>query len=89
MLSLRSTRRSLSFSVGGARCTAASSLTPEEFDARFDAALGFDHGQQELDPETRSVLDAIRRERPPWEAEIPLAEPAAADALRRLLPRGR
>ena len=42
-----------------------------------------------LDPETRSVLDAIRRERPPWEAEMPLAEPAAADALRRLLPRGR
>lgn len=55
---------------------AAGELTPEEFDARFDAAL------RDADPpdpppalpdELRPVVESMMRERPPWEAEIPLA----------------
>jgi pimeloyl-ACP methyl ester carboxylesterase len=49
----------------------APQLTPEEFDSQFDATLGFDHPDQELEPEARAVADSVRRERPPWEAEIP------------------
>jgi pimeloyl-ACP methyl ester carboxylesterase len=49
----------------------AGTMTPEEFDAAFDTALGLEHPPEELDPEAREVADARRRERPPWEAEIP------------------
>jgi pimeloyl-ACP methyl ester carboxylesterase len=48
---------------------AAPELTPEEFDARFDRALGFEATATDVDEVTRGRLDAARRERPPWEAK--------------------
>lgn len=58
---------------------AAPELTPEEFDASFDRALGFDASAEEVDEVTRGRLDAARRERPPWEAEPDLTAVAEAD----------
>jgi negative regulator of sigma E activity len=49
-------------------------LTAEEFDARFDAALGAQETPAEipeLDDATRDVVATIMRERPAWEATIP------------------
>jgi pimeloyl-ACP methyl ester carboxylesterase len=57
---------------------AASELTPEEFDARFDRALGFEASATEVDEVTRGRLDAARRERPPWEARPDLRPIAKA-----------
>jgi pimeloyl-ACP methyl ester carboxylesterase len=60
---------------------AAPELSAEEFDARFDAALG-DQGTPaaipELDDATRDVVETIIRERPAWEATIPCDALAAA-----------
>jgi pimeloyl-ACP methyl ester carboxylesterase len=47
---------------------AAPRLSPEEFDVRFDRALGFEATEYVADDVTRQRLDAARRERPPWEA---------------------
>jgi pimeloyl-ACP methyl ester carboxylesterase len=58
----------------------ASDMRPEEFDAAFDTALGFPHPPEELDAEAQRNADSRRRERPPWEAEIPLD--ALTDASR-------
>jgi pimeloyl-ACP methyl ester carboxylesterase len=53
---------------------AAPSLTPEEFDGRFRAALGFPTEQVDrLDPDVRRVVGAMMRERPPWLASLPTA----------------
>ncbi len=57
----------------------AAELTPEEFDARFDRALGFEASVAEVDEVTRGRLDAARRERPPWEATPDLRPIAEAD----------
>lgn len=58
---------------------AAAGLTAEEFDARFDRALGFEASVAEVDEVTRERLDAARRERPPWEARPDLQLIAEAD----------
>ena len=57
---------------------AASTITPEQFDRRFDAALGLDHPPEPLNEESRTVVEANMRERPPWEAEIRLDDLAGA-----------
>jgi pimeloyl-ACP methyl ester carboxylesterase len=44
---------------------------PEEFDRAFYAALGLQRSYDRLDAETLPVAEARRRERMPWEAEIP------------------
>jgi pimeloyl-ACP methyl ester carboxylesterase len=60
---------------------AAPELSAEEFDARFDAALGAQATPAEipkLDGATRGVVETIMRERPAWEATIPCDALAAA-----------
>jgi pimeloyl-ACP methyl ester carboxylesterase len=59
----------------------ASELPPEEYDAAFDAALGFEHPPGEMDVETRAIVESIQRERPPWEAEIPFERLAEVRTL--------
>ncbi len=59
----------------------APELTPEQFDAEFDAVLGFEHPTEELEPEAKAVADSVRRERPPWEAEIPFERLRGVPAL--------
>jgi pimeloyl-ACP methyl ester carboxylesterase len=55
----------------------AEAMTPVEYDRAFDKALGINHVEGPISPRQRARLDAARRERPPWEARIPM------DALRR------
>lgn len=53
-------------------------LTPEEFDARLDTALGFpSESVKRLEPVLRAAVQSIMRERPPWQATIPVDELAA------------
>lgn len=51
---------------------AAPESAPEEFVAAFGVALGLP--ARSFSEEGRAIADAFRRERPPWEAAIPLAE---------------
>lgn len=57
----------------------AAEVTPEEFDARFDRALGFEAVVAEVHENARGLLDAARRERPPWEARPDLGPIAQAE----------
>ena len=49
----------------------AKRMTTDEYGRAFDAALGFDHVDAPS-PEQLARLDAARREKRPWEADIPL-----------------
>ena len=51
---------------------AAKHATPEEHDRAFDEALGFEHLDLAITDAQRERLDAARKERRPWEANIPL-----------------
>lgn len=57
---------------------AAPSLSPEEFDIRFDRSFGLEADDYVADQVTRQRLDAARRERPPWEAHPTLQTIAGA-----------
>ena len=57
--------------------SAARSLTAEEYDAACREVIGARPASGGLKPEQRAVADANRRERPPAEAEVPLAALAA------------
>lgn len=59
----------------------APGLTAEQFGAAFGEALGFDRPPGPLDPKILSALDSLRRERPPWEAEIPFERLAGVPTL--------
>jgi pimeloyl-ACP methyl ester carboxylesterase len=48
----------------------APELSPAQFGIEFGEALGFDRPPP-TDPAILSALEAFKRERPPWEAEIP------------------
>lgn len=50
----------------------APAVTPDEFDAAFDRALGFDHPAAELSPQFRAAVRMVMVERPPWEAKFAL-----------------
>lgn len=49
-------------------------LTTEEFGRAFSTAIGFERPVETPGPEILSAIDSLRRERPPWEAEIPFAQ---------------
>jgi pimeloyl-ACP methyl ester carboxylesterase len=49
----------------------APELSAEEFGRAFGDALGFERPPGPLDPSILSAIESFRRERPPWEAEIP------------------
>jgi len=51
---------------------------PEEFDAAFDAALGFPHEPTPLDPEPRRALESMMKERLPFDAQVPFNRLATA-----------
>lgn len=56
-------------------------LEPDEFDARFDAALACQEPPDvitKLDDHSRATVKAIMRERPPWHAQIPCQEVSTA-----------
>ena len=52
------------------RVRAQSELTTEEFGRAFTEALGFERPVERVRPEILSAIESLRRERPPWEAEI-------------------
>jgi len=52
--------------------------SPEEFDAAFDAALGFSHESTLLDPETKSAIESMKKERLPFDAQVPFNRLATA-----------
>ncbi len=52
--------------------------SPEEFDAAFDAALGFPREPAALDPATRRGVESMMRERLPFDAQVPFDRLAAA-----------
>ena len=60
--------------------TAHGEATPEEFALAFGAVVGFEP-RERVDAPLRSALASFQRERPPWEAEIPLARLAGIPAL--------
>lgn len=55
-----------------------SNASPEEFDAAFDAAVGFPHPPQPLGPELREGVEAMMKERLPFDADIPFEAIARA-----------
>jgi len=48
----------------------AAGLTTEEFGRAFTEALGFERPVEKPPPEVLEAIESMRRERPPWEAEI-------------------
>lgn len=46
-------------------------MTTEEFGRAFTEAIGFDRPVEQPPPQVLSAIASLRRERPPWEAEIP------------------
>ncbi len=48
----------------------APGLTTEEFGRAFTEALGFERPVEEPPPEILGAIESLRRERPPWEAEV-------------------
>ena len=60
---------------------------PVEYRAAFLRGFGFPSGRAELNDDARVAASASMRERPPWEAEIPLEE-LARHGLRVLLVQG-
>jgi pimeloyl-ACP methyl ester carboxylesterase len=62
----------------------AGTMSPEEFGAAFGEALGFERPPRR-DPQWLSALDSFRRERPPWEAEVPFER---LDGIRTLVVSG-
>lgn len=59
----------------------AAELTPEAFGAAFGEALGFERPPGPATSQWISALDSFRRERPPWEAEIPFERLAGVRML--------
>lgn len=59
----------------------ADELTADQFGAAFGEALGFDRPPGPLDAAILSALDSLRRERPPWEAQIPFDRLEGVPAL--------
>jgi pimeloyl-ACP methyl ester carboxylesterase len=59
----------------------ADDLTAEQFGVAFGDALGFERPPGPPDAQILSTLDSLRRERPPWEAEIPFEQLAGVRAL--------
>ncbi len=51
---------------------------PEEFSAAFNRAVGFDFMPTRLDPETRKGVEAIMKERLPFDAQVPFDRLAPA-----------
>ncbi len=59
----------------------APELSADEFGRAFGDALGFERPPGPLDPNILAAIDSFKRERPPWEAEIPFERLAGLRVL--------
>ena len=56
-------------------------LTTEEFGRAFTEAIGFERPVERPGPEILAAIESLRRERPPWEAEVPFERLAGLPML--------